>query len=452
MASRHYPHQPHLHLHRTHLPSACCCGCDGGDFATPCFQTLHPSPPPPSPSDPLLQALASQILQSAQFQHLSQYPTLRAKKFQSHYQFQPLSSQNPKRVREQELPQVIHHSTISSLVSRIEALESSLHRVSGSHVPPQSLRQVAASTIQTYFRAFLVRRSRALRELKDLAIIKSRFESLQSSLCNEFYFDRNAISLEIMDLLLHLDSIQGNDPMVKGSKKSLSRDLVQFWDRIDNLSVKRNGGLPLKTKKNTRLGQNVSKSRVSNPKLKNSENQKETIEKLKSRIEKICERSKIFENDGRDLDLKRFHHVHDDDEEEEDESPRIHVKNSDQTGDQNLGKGHEIQPRVKKSVRFAENGSLFRVLDEDYGVLDEGDERDERDERRGDSGDEVVEDIFNEADGDNGSSEMSDGERNPGRKMSSGNGGSSFSAPLPMKMENKADLIMKNSKSLKILG
>jgi len=233
--------------------------------------------------------------------------------------------------------------------------------------------------------------------------------------------------------------------MVKGSKKSLSRDLVQFWDRIDNLSVKRNGGLPLKTKKNTRLGQNVSKSRVSNPKLKNSENQKETIEKLKSRIEKICERSKIFENDGRDLDLKRFHHVHDDDEEEEDESPRIHVKNSDQTGDQNLGKGHEIQPRVKKSVRFAENGSLFRVLDEDYGVLDEGDERDERDERRGDSGDEVVEDIFNEADGDNGSSEMSDGERNPGRKMSSGNGGSSFSAPLPMKMENKADLIMKKN-------
>ncbi|XP_022991002.1 BAG family molecular chaperone regulator 8, chloroplastic-like isoform X2 [Cucurbita maxima] len=456
MASRHYPHQPHLHLHRTHLPSACCCGCEGGDFANPCFQTLHPSPPPPSPSDPLLQALASQILQSAQFQHLSHYPTLRTKKFQSHYQFQPLGSQNPKRVREQELPQVIHHSTISSLVSRIEALESSLHRVSGSHVPPQSLRQVAASTIQTYFRAFLVRRSRALRELKDLAIIKSRFESLQSSLCNEFYFDRNAISLEIMDLLLHLDSIQGNDPMVKGSKKSLSRDLVQFLDRIDNLSVKRNGGLPLKTMKNTGLGQNVSKSRVSTPKqLKNSENQKGTIEKLKSRIEKICERSKFFENDGRDLDLKRFHHVgDDDDEEEEDESPRIHDKNRDQTRDQNLGNGHQIQPRVKKSVRFAENGSLFRVLGsnsphEDYGVLDERDERD--------SGDELVEDIFNEAveikefsevaedDEEEAHGEMSDGERNPGRKMSSGNGGSSFSAPLPMKMENKADLIMKNN-------
>lgn len=253
--------------------------------------------------------------------------------------------------------------------------------------------------------------------------------------------------------------------MVKDSKKSLSRDLVQFLERIDNFAVKKNGLRP-KAMKHLRLGQNVSKSRVSYPKLKSYGNQTETIEKLKSRVEKICERSRIFENDGKDLNLKRFHHVGDDEEEEEEdgESPRIILKDNDQTRNRNLSKGHQIQPRVKKSVRFAENGNLSRVLGsnsphEDYGVFDERDERD--------SGDELVEDICNEAveikefsevaedveeaHGDGGSPEVSDGERNPRRKMSISNGGSAFSAPLPLKMENKADL-MKNRKSLKILG
>ncbi|XP_038889083.1 BAG family molecular chaperone regulator 8, chloroplastic [Benincasa hispida] len=451
MASHHHPHQPHFQ--RTHLTSACCCG--GGDFTTPCFQTHQL---PPSPSDPLLQALASQILQSAQFHH---YPTLRSQKFQSHYQFL-----NPQNQKKQEIPQVLHHSTVSSLLSRIEALESSLPRVFGSHLPSPSLRHVAASTIQTHFRAFLVRRSRAFSELKDLAIIKSRFESLQSSLSNGFHFDRKAISLKIMDFLLHLDSIQGSDPMVKDSKKSLIRDLVQFLERIDNFAVKRNG-LPVKAMKNLRLGQDVSKSRVSsNPKHKSYDNQKETIEELKSRVEKICERSRIFEKNEKDLNAKRFHHVDDDDEEEEEEeeeqSPRIIIKDKNQTRNRNLAEAHQIlQPRVKKSVRFAENGNLSRVLGsnsphEDYGVLDERD-----------SSDELVEDTCNEAveikefseeaedeeeaHGDGGSSEVSDGERNHRRKISSNHGGSTFTPPLPLKMENKADL-MKNRKSLKFFG
>ncbi|XP_022938985.1 BAG family molecular chaperone regulator 8, chloroplastic-like [Cucurbita moschata] len=444
MASHHYPHQ-------THLSPACCCG---GDFTTPCFQTHHHSPPlPPSPSDPLLQALASQILQSAQFQQFSQYPSLRTQKFQSHYQFQP---QNQKRFREQELPQVVHHPTISSLLSRIEALESSLHRVSGSHVSLQSLRQVAASTIQTHFRAFLVRRSRALRELKDLAIIKSRFESLQSSLSTELYFDRNAISLEIMDLLLHLDSIQGSDPMVKDSKKCIIRDLVQLWERIDSFAVKRNR-LPLKAMRNARLVQNVNKSIVSNPKLKSYENHKETIEELRNRVEKICEQ--IFENDGKELNLKRFHHVGDVDEGKEEESPRTIIKDNNQTQNGKLAKGQHIGARVKKSVGFAENGNICRVLgsnsphEEDYGVLDE--ERDSSDElvEIKEFSEVAEEDGDNEEahGGDGGSPEVSDGERNRRRTMTSGHGGVAFSAPLPLKMENKAE-VMKNRKCVKILG
>ncbi|KAA0039443.1 BAG family molecular chaperone regulator 8 [Cucumis melo var. makuwa] len=441
MASHHHPHQPHFH--QNHLPFACCCGGGGGgDFTTTCFQTHRPSPHlPASSSDPLIQALASQILQSAQFH---QYPTLRSQKFQSHYQFLGPQSQ-----KKQEIPQVLHHSTVSSLLSRIEALESSLPRVFASHLPSQSLRHVAASTIQTHFRAFLVRRSRAFSELKDLAIIKSRYESLQSSFSNGLYFDRNAISLEIMDFLLHLDSIQSSDPMVKDSKKNLIRDLVQFLERIDNFAVKKRNGLP-----NLRSGQNVSKFRVpSNPKHKCCENQKETIEKLKNRVEKICERSRILENNVKE------------EEEELEESPRITIKENNQTRNRNLVKNHQIlQPRVKKSVRFAENGDLSRVLGsknphEDYGVMDERD-----------SSDELVEDTCNEAmeikesseeaeddeeghgDGDGESPEVSDGERNRRRKMMTGNNGvSAFTAPLPLKMENKADL-MNNRKSLKILG
>lgn len=252
--------------------------------------------------------------------------------------------------------------------------------------------------------------------------------------------------------------------MVRDSKKAVSRDLVQFLDQIDNFTVKRHG-LPVKAMKNLRLGQNVSKSRVSNPKLGSHGNQKETIDKLKSRVEKICERSRIFEDDGKDMNLRRFHHVggDGDEEEEEEESPS-------RTRSRILAKGHRSQPRVKKSVSFAENGNLFRVLGSNRQHGDDGvlDERDSSDELVEDTCNEAVEikefsevaEDEEEAHGEGGSPETSDGERNPRRKMTSGDnyefqgsnhGSSAFSAPLPLKMENKADL-MKNRKSLKILG
>lgn len=247
--------------------------------------------------------------------------------------------------------------------------------------------------------------------------------------------------------------------MVRDSKKSLSRDLVQFLDWIDSFTVKRNGP-PVKAMKNLRLGQSVSKSRVSVPKFRSNENQKETIEKLKSRVEKICERSRIFEHDGKDLNHKRFHHVGDEDDEEEEaeESPRIIIKDNSQTRNRNFANGHQIQTRVKKSVRFAENGSLSRVLGsnsnsshEDYGDLDE--ERDSSDEVVEDTCNEAVEiKEFSEVTEDDEDPEVSDGEINHRRKMTNGNGGSAFSAPLPLKMEKKADLMKNNRKSLKILG
>ena len=93
------------------------------------------------------------------------------------------------------------------------SLESSLHHfsISSSHYsPPPSLKDLAVRVIQTHFCAFLVHRSRTLRHLKDLALIKSAFNSLKSSTSSETHFDYDTLSHKAMDLLLKLDYIQVN--------------------------------------------------------------------------------------------------------------------------------------------------------------------------------------------------------------------------------------------------
>ncbi|GLT54842.1 hypothetical protein SLA2020_280060 [Shorea laevis] len=176
------------HHHHSHPPpqatTTCCC-----NISHCCSPPPHLSPPSP---DPLLQALAAHILQSVPPNHHHdphpQSTKLNAHNLhpQSQYQHHQRRSQNP---RFQEIPGI--HSLLSSLIRRIDALESSLHHFSVSsspsshYCPPYSLRDFAARVIQTHFRAFLVRRSRTLRQLKDLALVKSTFNSLKSSLSSE---------------------------------------------------------------------------------------------------------------------------------------------------------------------------------------------------------------------------------------------------------------------------
>ncbi|KAG2264076.1 hypothetical protein Bca4012_078852 [Brassica carinata] len=72
----------------------------------------------------------------------------------------------------------------------------------------------------------------SFRHLKELALIKSSFVSLKSSV----------VFRKATDLLLQLDSIQGRvDPMIRSSKRSLSRDLVRFLHYIDDCAVRRYG-------------------------------------------------------------------------------------------------------------------------------------------------------------------------------------------------------------------
>ena len=68
--------------------------------------------------------------------------------------------------------------------------------------------------IQTHFCVFLVRRSRTLRNLKGLALIKSTFNSLKWSISSETHFDFDALSQKAMELLLKLDTIQVNHSWV----------------------------------------------------------------------------------------------------------------------------------------------------------------------------------------------------------------------------------------------
>ena len=173
----------------------------------------HPISPPQLSSDPLLQSLVS-LLQQQQQQQLQHH--------RSHL-FSPCLNEPSSHKKNYHQKSNIHfqqeddpqqtHFVLSSLLQRINTLESSLHQFSAcssnNHsCHSHSLRDTAARVIQTHFRAFLVHRSRTLRQLKELAFIKSGFNSLKSSISTESHFDFKVVSHKAMDLLLKLDSIQ----------------------------------------------------------------------------------------------------------------------------------------------------------------------------------------------------------------------------------------------------
>ncbi|KAJ7974335.1 BAG family molecular chaperone regulator 8, chloroplastic-like [Quillaja saponaria] len=460
----HYYHHHYPHQNQPLAATATNCCCRQPHHSHPA------APPPPVPTDPLLQAIASQLLQSNP--HLThfhtQYPKFQTEKLhnQQHYRKQRLHPQ------EQQT-----HFTIASLLCRIEALESSLPRFS-SHgdLSSSSLRDLAARIIQTHFRAFLVRRSRTLRQLKDLALIKSSFSSLKSSISTETHIDFEALSHRAMDLLLKLDCIQGGDPMIRDGKRPISRDLVRFLDYVDGIAAKKRG-LCIKTIKNARTDKKVTKSSVLGARYGEDlgVDQKEMLENLRDRVERMCQISKISENVENGVELEGFHQVSDDDVVGGGKpSGLISEKNglSLIKNDGVLVKRQHLQPKVKKSVSFAENGNVYGntyelVSSEDGTCLDESVSSDEQRELPENLCSEVeevmgsyqgVEDDEETPLENGGSPQSSDGERirvlkSEGRNERRGhfqrqNGKFAFSAPLPVKMEPRADLM--NRKGVKI--
>ncbi|CAN0902549.1 BAG family molecular chaperone regulator 7 [Linum grandiflorum] len=101
--------------------------------------------------------------------------------------------------------------------------------------------QDAALLIQITFRAYLIRRSQALRALRELAIAKAKLKELRG-LFNNFSYrrqvsrdavERQRFSEKIIVLLLTVDAIEGADLMVRASKRSMVDELEAMLEVVD---------------------------------------------------------------------------------------------------------------------------------------------------------------------------------------------------------------------------
>ncbi|KAL6954708.1 hypothetical protein U1Q18_041641 [Sarracenia purpurea var. burkii] len=428
--------------------TSCCC----------CYYSTYCTTPSP---DPLLHSAASYIHPSPPRPHLYS-PPYEAFQHQHHHQtlHHPLPTHHPKQ-QEFQAHLYNHNRTqpvVSSLLRRIAALESSLHHHYDPNLAPShSLRHAAARTIQTHFRAFLVRRSRTLRQLKDLASIKSTLNTLKKiSSFDNAHLDSQDLYFRATDLLLKLNFIQGGDPMIRDGRRSISREIIRFIEFIDGVSLKKNEISRIESK-NVRFGSRTgNKSRVSYG------NERILMGKLRSQVENKTHGSSVVSEDDDDGEARV-----------ELENPKISINDkfgSSRTRNGGLKAPGEVQARVKRSVRFADNRNVYRVFSSTHEPVSIGDTNGSDGSGSIDDERELVDNFCGEVDKirifsegneddeesqteDGGSPCISNGERNPRRSLRgednfeiSGHyqgedGDFVFSAPLPVKMESRADLV-----------
>ncbi|EOA25840.1 hypothetical protein CARUB_v10019213mg [Capsella rubella] len=231
MASHHHHHNHGCSRHQNHhntIPlfttSSHCC--------TQINHQTPPPPPPPPPEDNLLHLVAAYLQNQQQETKCSCETSCR----------NFIRGQRQQKNVPREYDQVV----LSCLLRKIDDLESSLSKFSSfcdqRRDRHSKLKDSAARVIQTHFRSYLVHRSISFRQLKELAMVKSSFLSLKSSVSGKPIFPFKAVSRKATDLLLQLDSIQGRiDPMIRSSKTSLTRELVRFLQYVDDCAVKRCG-------------------------------------------------------------------------------------------------------------------------------------------------------------------------------------------------------------------
>ncbi|WOG93259.1 hypothetical protein DCAR_0312540 [Daucus carota subsp. sativus] len=445
-----HSHHHHHNLQQCH-PSATTTTC----FCCHCTTTSHHPPPPPE-QQPLIIHCQAQFSQQPHHSYYPQSPLLQNPK----PQFQHLRRQEYVQENDE-----ISHTVISSLLRRISALESSVRRSSSS--ASFSLRDAAARTIQTHFRAFLVRRSRTLRQLKDLALIKSALNTLKLNHSNNTRSDSRALSLKALNLLNKLELIQGSDPMIRDAKRSINKELIRFMDYLEELSVKRHQ-LSTRVVKNLRIGVSGTKSRGLSSDLRGSglgtrgpreDGERELLEKLRKRVEKMEGYSRASEEDEEEDNV-------------EDKNSGLYVNGK--RGVERVRNGVLMNrqagapSKAKKSVRFAENGNVYMVYKGHNGPVsfvechsnDGSDSVDAEEigreiEEIG-NGDDEEEDEESPQISDDGRDRRgnvvaeSDNESSGHEPIENEDGSFVFSAPLPVKMEPRADLM--NKKSLKIIN
>lgn len=263
--------------------------------------------------------------------------------------------------------------------------------------------------------------------------------------------------------------------MIRDGKRSISRELIGFMEFIDEVSLKRHVLYSNRAVKNVGFGRNVTKPRVmlgdhrkrTVDSGRSDGDERKLLEELCNRVQKIEEFSRVYEEEEEDVGVG---------------NQGVSI-NGNRTGSQNRigglvkrqgGVQVQVQPKVKKNVSFVENGNVYRVIRSSHGPGSSGDcdSFDENDlvdgegelmnnlcrevEEIGVSPKEAEEDNEEAATEDEESPQVTDEERDPRRNMRNGgdyeirkqldqeeDGGVVFSAPLPVKMEARADLMNK---------
>ncbi|PHT91934.1 hypothetical protein T459_07047 [Capsicum annuum] len=345
---------------------------------------------------------------------------------------------------------------VTSLLRRIAALESSLRRTSSPPRTRQTLRDAAARTIQTHFRAFLARRSRTLRLLKQLASIKTTLYVLKSLVSGKTHFDARAVKHKALDLLVRLDSIEGDDPLIRDGKRSISNELARFVKAINGVTI-----ISSRVVKNVGGGY---KARVfsTDRKIEFDTNRSEAIDKFVASVNES-----------------------EDEEEEEEDQQNTRLSDTEKSGilptrcGGLAGSHGGVKPKRKKSVTFAENGGAYRVFHSSpepasVGNVHEKESFDDEIEliknlnKRVEKLGMASKDCQVAEQEDSESSGSSDNERDPNqisrkdgyyeRNVRDENDNEIenesflFSAPLPVKMEGRAADHINRKKGVKIVG
>lgn len=238
--------------------------------------------------------------------------------------------------------------------------------------------------------------------------------------------------------------------MIVDGKRSISKDLVQFLDSIEEVAAKMHMHY-VKEAKSLRSGKKVHRPRNSD----GDDEKKKLLKNLRGRVEKISNLCKVYANDEEGFDHEEG--IHDDDY-DDDGVTDVLIGRRDGKNRIFVQRENVQQPRVKKSVRFAENGNVLEVYSTRTSESDGSSSNDDRGEVLR-SGNSAVEDVLDSSQGAEDDEEvvMEDSE---GSMHSSDDGDLKnderdivkeklvFSAPLPLKMENRTDL---KSKGVKIL-
>lgn len=320
-------------------------------------------------------------------------------------------------------------------------------------------------------------------------MIKSSFLSLKSSVSGKPIFPYKVVSRKATDLLLQLDSIQGRvDPMIRNSKRSLSRDLVRFLHYVDDCVVRRYDDFVSRSavvnvgrdKLRNRMGK-VFVSCDEGEELEDSTTDDDSEEEVSVDKRKKTESSSILKGNpvrrrtmvsGKDRNVYQVYgsklptsSAEDDSVGSgEEETLVVSRDNEKKRGSRSRNMvlvkgGGGGKSRVVKTVRFDENGNVYKVYGDtpEGSVSEEGRDDDstsgsnDGDGDKKGSGDEVVEikyvpkenegfeeeeETENEVSSSDGSEGNAvDANEQKKREMEVRKGSLMYSPPLPLKME-----------------